>query len=91
LNQHESGNNFSLDNRPLSASLSQPMKIFRTILETEHGLYLVHATTEEKKIVDVALHLVFDGFVCPRFEIPMGLIQEFVDRTEQLIDENNLW
>jgi hypothetical protein len=67
------------------------MNIFRTTLETEYGLYLVHAIIEEKKIVDVALHLVFDGYVCPRFEIPMGLIQEFVDRTQQLIDENNLW
>jgi hypothetical protein len=39
----------------------------------------------------VALHLVFDGYVLTKFEIPMGLIQEFVDRTEQLIDEHDLW
>jgi hypothetical protein len=67
------------------------MNIFRTTLETEYGLYLVHATIEEKKIVDVALHLVFDGYVLSKFEIPMGLIQEFVDRAQQLIDEHNLW
>jgi hypothetical protein len=63
------------------------MKVFRTILGTEHGAFLVHAKHENQKVLDIALHPTLGDMIFGKLEIEMCMLKEFVDRVEKLMIE----
>ena len=66
------------------------MKIFRTILETEYGAFLVHATHENQKVLDIALHPTLKDMIFPALDIEICLLKDFVDRVEKLLVEADI-
>ena len=70
--------------------MPRPMKIFRTILETEYGAFLVHAKHENQKVLDIALHPTLDDMIFGKLEIDIGLLKPFVERVEKLLVEADI-
>lgn len=66
------------------------MKIFRTILETEYGAFLVHAKHENQKVFEITLHPTLDDMIFPALDIEMCLLKDFVERVEKLLVEANI-
>lgn len=66
------------------------MNIFRTILETEYGAFLVHATHENQKVLDITLHPTLDDMIFPALDIEICLLKDFVERVENLLIEANI-
>jgi len=88
LNPHEHRNSFSLDNRPLSDSLSQSMNIFRTILETDLGQFLVDAIHEENKVQVMRVHEVdTQGMVGVRIPMHQEMLGELKQKIEKVLTE----
>jgi hypothetical protein len=88
LNPHEHRNSFSLDNRPLSDSLSQSMNIFRTILETDLGQFLVDAIHEGNKVQVMRVHEVdTQGMVGVRIPMHQEMLGELKQKIEKVLTE----
>jgi hypothetical protein len=88
LNPHEHGNSFSLDNRILSDSLSQSMNIFRTILETDLGKFLVDAIHEENKVQVMRVHEIdTQGMVGVRLPMHQEMLGELKQKIEKVLTE----
>lgn len=66
------------------------MKIFRTILETEYGAFLVHAKHENQKVLDISLHATLDDMIFPPLDIEMCLLKDFIERVEKLLVEADI-
>ena len=64
------------------------MKIFRTILETEYGAFLVHAIHEESKVQVMRVHEVdADGMVGHRVPIHQEMLGELKEKIEKVLSE----
>jgi hypothetical protein len=86
--QHEHRTSFNLDNRILSDSLSQAMNIFRTILDTDLGNFLVDAIHEESKVQVMRVHQVDnDGTIGHRVPIDQEMLSELKQKIEKVLSE----
>lgn len=86
--QHEHLHFFNLDNNLLSVSLSQAMNIFRTILDTDLGNFLVDAIHEESKVQVMRVHQVGDdGMVGHCVPIHQEMLGELKQKIEKVLSE----
>jgi hypothetical protein len=88
LSQHEHRTSFNLDSRLLCDSLSQAMNIFRTILETDLGQFLVDAIHEENKVQVMRVHEIdTQGMVGVRIPMHQEMLGELKQKIEKVLTE----
>lgn len=66
------------------------MKIFRTTLETEHGIFFANVRHEGEKVLDIKLHPVIDGTIFPPLLTEMCMLGEFVARVEKMLASSEI-